>query len=59
MQSKSFIILIFMILLTGYIFPQNYGTGLLIEDQYFENNAKSVPLMRGDYQNLPVSVSRL
>ncbi len=55
---KGNILFILILLLShNYLFSQNYGTGLLIEDQYFENNAKSAPLMRGDYQNLPSSVS--
>ena len=53
----NFWIIVFLFLVIDIVYSQNYGTGLLIEDQYFENNAKSVPLMRGDYQNLPESIS--
>lgn len=38
-------------------YSQEYGTGLLLTDEAFENNAKSVPLMRGDYSNLPSASS--
>lgn len=50
-----FLLLIFLILNNGY--SQTRGTGLLLDDKYFENDSKSAPLMRGDYQNLPPSVS--
>jgi hypothetical protein len=43
--------------MNSYLNAQNYGTGLLIDDASFENDAKSVPLMRGDYDNLPDAVS--
>ena len=57
MIKNIFYAIIFLILLSITLMPQNYGTGLLIGDEDFANNAKSVPLMRGDYQNLPSAVS--
>ena len=45
------------LLLSSINSAQNYSTGLLLDDQYFENDAESVPLTRGDYQNLPISHS--
>jgi len=36
---------------------QKYATGMLMGDEYFENDAESAPLMRGDYQNLPIANS--
>lgn len=48
-------LLLFTISNTNY--SQSKGTGLLLGDKYFENNAKSAPLMRGDYKSLPKSVS--
>ena len=39
------------------LIAQEHSTGLLIDDKSLENSAKSAPLMRGDYSNLPTSVS--
>jgi Papain family cysteine protease len=55
--GKINLLLLFTYALFSVTTGQNYGTGLLIDDESFENNAKSVPLMRGDYQNLPMSIS--
>lgn len=59
MSSRQIFILlaVSILLMSNYGYSQNYGTGLLIGDENFENNAKSVPLMRGDYQGLPNKVS--
>lgn len=46
-----------LFLLSNIQFGQQYGKGLLMDEESFQNNAKSVSLMRGDYRNLPVAVS--
>ena len=53
----NILIIAVLFLAIDMVYSQDYGTGLLMEDQYFENNAKSVTLTRGDYQNLPESNS--
>jgi C1A family cysteine protease len=49
------IILFFLIIITAY--AQKPGMGLFLDDKYFENSPKAAPLMRGDYDNLPVAYS--
>ncbi len=54
---KLYLFFLTAFLFCGNISAQKYGTGLLLNDSAFENNAKSVTLMRGDYSNLPDKIS--
>ncbi|MCW8850689.1 MAG: hypothetical protein OQJ81_11970 [Melioribacteraceae bacterium] len=54
---KILLFLIIDISIVSEISAQQYGTGLLLNDEAFENNAKSVTLMRGDYRDLPKKAS--
>ena len=54
---KKLLLLLLVFTFGCEIHSQEYGTGLLLTDEAFENNAKSVPLMRGDYSNLPSAIS--
>ena len=56
-KIKLLSFLITAILIVGDLSAQKYGTGLLLNDDAFENNSKSVTLMRGDYSNLPSEIS--
>ncbi|MCP5063431.1 MAG: cysteine protease [Ignavibacteriae bacterium] len=49
--------IVFLLVFTNSLWGQEYGTGLLMADEFFENNAQSAPLMRGDYNNLSKSIS--
>jgi hypothetical protein len=57
MKNTFKIFLFFLAAFVGNLLAQKYGTGLLLNDSAFENNAKSVTLMRGDYSNLPDKIS--
>lgn len=56
--KKGVYSLIYFILVLGNLtYGQQYGRGLLMDEESFENSAKSVLLMRGDYSNLPEAKS--
>jgi Papain family cysteine protease len=53
---KNYIVFILLICSTR-IFAQKYGLGLLLADSLYANSPTAVPLMRGDYSDLPASAS--
>lgn len=52
MKSLPFITLI-LLCLSLTVFSQEYGRGILLDDELFENVTRAAPLMRGDFLNLP------
>jgi hypothetical protein len=47
----------FCVLLTSFLLSQERGLGLLMDERLYEKAPSAARLMRGDYKNLPASVS--
>lgn len=57
MNIKKLSIVFTLLFISSIMQGQPYGKGLLMDEESFENDAKSVPLMRGDYRNIPEAKS--
>jgi hypothetical protein len=51
------IITILLFVTTFSIYAQEFGMGMLLDDQHYKDRPLSAPLTRGDYKNLPRSAS--
>lgn len=49
--------LILIIITSEIIFSQEYGRGLILEEEFYVNVPRAVSLLRSDYSNLPASFS--
>jgi Papain family cysteine protease len=56
---KSTFTAIFLLIIVSSINAQQFGLGTLLNDSLYANSPTAVPLMRGDYSDLPSSASLL
>src|SRR3989304_216353 len=54
MKTKIFLF-VFFYFINNY--AQEFGMGLLLDDSLYANSPTAAPLMRGDYEDLPISAS--
>jgi hypothetical protein len=54
---KSVFKISLFILIPVISFPQEFGMGLLLEDSLYANSPVAAPLMRGDFDDLPLTAS--
>lgn len=56
-QVRVMLCSLLLLPLTNFIYSQQYGKGLLIDEYLYANAPKAAPLLRGDYSELPSAYS--